>query len=203
MRKELENKINNIASKYKVMDWQQVLKYEGNYIGSKTYVITYPDGSKRLIDRITKNKGDGDAVIIVPITEEDKFVMIVESRPNALAEVAIEFPAGMVDAGEAPIDAAKRELLEETGYTCEKIQEIENHHQDQGCSRAVIRIYLATGCKRVQKIKTDGEERLEYLEMSYDEVLDLLNNSDVKRIGINDSGSKLAFMTYSLKYKNK
>jgi len=203
VKKELENKINKISEKYKIKNWQQVLKYEGGYIGKKTYIITYLDGSMRMIDRITKNNHDGDAVIIVPITEDNKFVMVVESRPNALAEVAVEFPAGMVDEGEEPLQVAKRELLEETGYTCDDICEIENHHQDQGCSRAVIRIYLATGCRKTKDIKTDGEERLESLEMSYEEVLDMVKNSTVEKIGINDSGSKLAFMVYNLKYKNK
>jgi len=201
MSEETKGRIDEIASKYEIVSWELVSSYEEGYIGKKSYIVTYADGTKRKVDQITKNKGNGDAVIIVPVTVDNKFVMIVESRPNALANVAVEFPAGMVDGEENPEDAARRELLEETGYSCENIIEMENHHQDQGCSQAIIRVYLATGCKKIQDLHTDEDERLDYLEMSYDEVLELLEQSDVKKVGINDSGSKIAFLTYALRYK--
>ena len=107
----------------------------------------------------------------------------------------------MVDPGEEPIVAAKRELLEETGYSCKDIIEIENHFQDQGCSNAIIRIYLATGCKKTTDQRLDDTESIKYVEMTYDEIYDLVMNADVNKIGLNDSGSKVAFLTYTMKYK--
>jgi ADP-ribose pyrophosphatase len=180
-----------------------ISQYRDGYIGKDVYRVTLNNGVTKKMDRITKAGGSGDAVIIIPVTEDDRYVMIIESRPNIKNGVAVEFPAGMVDPGEEPIDAARRELLEETGYRCENIIEIENHFQDQGCSNAIIRIYLATGCKKIKEQRLDDTESISFVEMTYDEIKDLIMNADTNKIGINDSGSKVAFLTYTMKYKQK
>lgn len=183
----------------RVVGRELISSYQQGYIGKKTYKVTLGDGKEVIVDQITKNKRSGDAVVIVPITVDDKFVMVVESRPNTIPGVAIEFPAGMVDEGEDPVVAAKRELLEETGYECEDIYLLEEHYQDQGCSEAVIRMYVATGCRKVTEQKLDSDENLDFVEMEYDEILNLITNSKVDEFGINDASSKLAFWTYTMK----
>lgn len=198
-----EELLEKSKKEYGIKSMELVSSYRDGYIGKNVYNVTLNNGLNKKMERITKAGGNGDAVIIIPVTNDNKFVMIIESRPNVNNGVAIEFPAGMVDAGEDPLVAAKRELLEETGYSCEKIVEIENHFQDQGCSSAVIRIFLATGCHKTNKQRLDDTESINYTEMTYEEVKDLVMSADTDKIGINDSGSKLAFMVYTLKYKQK
>ena len=198
-----KEKLEQCKNAYSVKSMELISQYRDGYIGKDVYRVELNNGLTKNMDRITKAGGNGDAVIIVPVTEDDRYVMIIESRPNIKNGVAIEFPAGMVDPGEEPIEAAKRELLEETGYSCEKIIEMENHFQDQGCSNAIIRIYLATGCKKIKEQRLDDTESISFVEMTYDEIYDLIMNADTEKIGINDSGSKVAFLTYTMKYKQK
>ncbi len=182
--------------KLKPIKYELISSYEEGYIGKKVYNVYYADGMVKRCEQITKNKRNGDAVVIIPITDDNKYVMIVEARPNTKNAVAIEFPAGMVDEDENPVLAAKRELLEETGYDVLDIEEIEWHYQDQGCGKAIIRTYLATGCKRVRKQDLDSEEKIEVIEMTYEEILELIKKNE-----LNDANSKIAFMTHSLKMK--
>ena len=188
--------INEVVRKLKPIKYEFVSSYEEGYLGKKIYNVYYSDGTIKKCEQITKNGNNGDAVVIIPLTDDNKFVMIVEARPNIPGGVAVEFPAGMVDEGENPLGAAKRELLEETGYSVEDIKELEWHYQDQGWSKAVIRTYVATGCKRVGKQDLDIEEKIEPIEMTYEEILELIKNDE-----LNDANSKIAFMNYSLKMK--
>lgn len=192
-------KIRAMISSLQVVKKELISSYEEGYIGKKVYRVTLQDGSSRKVEQITKNKDNGDAVVIIPITTDGNFVMIVESRPNTQTTVALEFPAGMVDEGEEPTVAAKRELLEETGYEADAIYELEWHYQDQGCSKATIRTYIAEGCRKIQEKQLSGGERLEYVEMTYDEILSTLKNEVPLNAEINDANTKIAFMNYILK----
>lgn len=187
----------------KVVGKELISSYQQGYIGKTTSKVTLGNGTEVIVDTITKNKRAGDAAVIVPITEDEKFVMVVQSRPNTRPGVVIEFPAGMVDEGEDPIVSARRELLEETGYECDDIYLLEEHYQDQGCSEAVIRMYVATGCRKVAEQKLDTDENLDFIELGYDEILNLIKNSNVNEVGINDASSKLAFWTYTMKKGDK
>lgn len=189
-------KLFNSLDILKVKESKLISSYEEGYIGKKVFKVTLNDGSTRMCEQITKNKRNGDAVVIIPITESGNFVMIVESRPNTRETVAIEFPAGMVDENEEYIESARRELLEETGYQASNIYELEWHYQDQGCSKAIIKTFVAQDCIKVQDKKLSDGERLEYVEMSYDDILGLL-----KKDALNDANTKIALMNYTLKKK--
>ena len=199
MNKSYMERINDDYERMKKID-SQVIKEEGSgYITKKTIEFTLGDNSKMVVDQIRKSKGNGDAAVIIPITVENNYVMVVQARPNTGVGVCVEFPAGMVDPGEEGLVAAKRELMEETGYDCEDIYELESHYQDQGCSAAVIKTFVATGCKKVADLSLDTDEKLDFIELSHDVVLDMVLSNDVNKVGINDAGSRLAFLTYIVK----
>ena len=82
------------------------------------------DGVERKWDMVTrttkKSWKDADAVIIIPLLHyKDRntvdTLLVHQFRPPVRQET-VEFPAGLIDAGESPLDAALRELKEETGY---------------------------------------------------------------------------------------
>lgn len=192
-----KNSIKSLVSKLKIKEVKLLSSYKKWYIGKNVFEVTLNDGSKKHVEQILKNGRNGDAVVIIPITEEGKFIMIVQSRPNTKEEVLVEFPAGMIDEGEDSLASAKRELLEETGYISDDFKEIEWHYQDQGCSQAIIRIYVAEGCHKVQEQRLDGGERLKPIEMTYSEILKLIQEGNL----VNDASTKLGFMNYTMKKK--
>jgi ADP-ribose pyrophosphatase len=112
--------------------------------------------------------------------------------------IAVEFPAGMVDPGEEFVNAAKRELEEETGYVSNDLREIEWHYQDQGCSNAIIKVFVAKNCEKKSQQSLDPDEALEPLEVSLDDLMDLYDS----RLII-DASSRLALLTYLRDIKNK
>lgn len=185
--------INELKNKYKVIK-EELIETTKNYIGKKTYKFTLKDGTVKICDQITKRDRNGDAVIIVPILEDNSVCMIIEERPLTKEEVILEFPAGMVDEGELPVDAALRELKEETGLIPETIEEIEWHYQDQGCSKAIIRTYLATNCKFYEK-ELEETEKIENVILTKEKLKKELKEGT----NIVDSGTKLAAYTYLFK----
>jgi len=187
----MKEKIIELANKVRVVDYKLISSYYEGYIGKEVYDVTLADGTVKRTERILKNRSDGDAVVIIPITKEGKYIIEVQSRPNMIDTegVAVEFPAGMVDNGEEFIDAAKRELLEETGYVSENIKELEWHYQDQGCSNAIIKTFIATGCWKREGQHLDADEVLSTIEVTLDELTELFDT----RV-INDASSKLAVL---------
>ncbi len=80
-----------------------------------------PEGEERLFLSLEAS----DWVIVVPVLRDeakgDSFVMVRQWRHGA-GEMSLEFPGGVMNPGEAPDDAARRELLEETGYAAGSLE---------------------------------------------------------------------------------
>ena len=161
---------------FKTVDKELIHSYQEGYIGKNVYKVTLVDGTSRIVEEITKRGVPGDAAVIIPITIDGNVVMVVQSRPNTKETVSIELPAGMVDPGEDFKTTAVREMLEETGYEALNVYELEWHYQDQGCSGAIIKTFVAEGCKKKQEVKLDESERLTYVEMTFDDKITLTHS---------------------------
>ena len=181
---------------FKTVDKELISSYQDGYIGKKVYRVTLADGSSRRVEEITKRGVPGDAAVIIPITTLGNIVMVVQSRPNTKETVSVELPAGMVDPGEDYQTTAVREMLEETGYEAENVYELEWHYQDQGCSGAIIKTFVAEGCKKKQDVRLDDGERLTYVEMSFEDILEMIKNRE-----ISDANTKIAMLEYTLNKK--
>ena len=185
--------LEELKQKYRVRDRKLISSYTEGYIGKNVYEVTLNDGTIKRSEQILKNKRNGDAVVIIPVTEQNRFVVIIESRPNMNEEVSVGFPAGMVDPEETFEQAALRELEEETGYTADRLIELEWHYQDQGCSKAVIKTFVAVDCKKVKEQHLDAGERITSMEVTEPE-LDELQKEEFK-----GANTKIAYLTYKLK----
>ncbi|MGC2520841.1 MAG: NUDIX hydrolase [Burkholderiales bacterium] len=99
------------------------------------------------------------AVAVIALTDSGELVMERQYR-HALRREMIELPAGKIDPGEAPLETAKRELREETGYAAANWRHVATIHLAIGYSDERIEIYLARGLRH-EGAKLDDEEFLE------------------------------------------
>lgn len=87
----------------------------------------------------------GGAVAIVPVQENGNVVMVRQYR-IAVDEELLEIPAGLMDPGEDdPLETAKRELREETGYTADEWVKLTEFYPTAGFCNEYIHIFLAKG----------------------------------------------------------
>ena len=123
------------------------------------------------------------AVCLIPILPDGKICLIRQFRYGP-GEEFIEIPAGKLDAGEAPLDCAYRELEEETGYRTNKLTLLTNIHPAIGFSNEKMWMYLAEELE-LSKKKLDEDEFLELLPTPLNKALEWVFSgkiTDVKTI---------------------
>ncbi|GFI24283.1 ADP-ribose pyrophosphatase [Lachnospiraceae bacterium] len=127
------------------------LQCEGTIINYYKDTVVLPDGKTELYDFI----GHNGAAAAVGVLEDGKLVMVRQYR-NALDRFTLEIPAGGLNPNEATIDAAARELEEETGYQCRKIEKLLTIRTTVAFCNEKIDIYLATNLqKTIQHLDED------------------------------------------------
>jgi len=141
---------------------------------SGKFLSLVKEGRWEYADRI----GTTGAAIIVAVTNEER-VLLVEQYRIPVHTRTIEMPAGMVGdepgiAGEGFTDAAKRELLEETGYAAEHMETLTTGPSSAGLASEVVTLYLASGLTRVNAGGGVGHEEIVVHEVPVSEVHDWL-----------------------------
>ena len=128
------------------------LVYDGSFLKVQSDRVTLPDG------KVTKREyiRHPGAVVILPLLD-DGTVLLERQFRYPLDRVFIEFPAGKIDAGEDPLACAKRELLEETGYTATDWQFVCTIHNAIAYADEHLDLYFARGLVAGESQLDDGE----------------------------------------------
>ena len=149
--------------------------FSGKVIDMYVEDVLLPNGetSKR---EIVKHPG---AVAVIAITEENKMVLVRQYR-KALERVLVEIPAGKLEKGEAPLETAKRELEEETGYVCETMEPLHSFYTSPGFADELVHIFLAKGLtKKSEKQMLDDDEFVDVLEVTLEEALNMVKEKQI------------------------
>ena len=153
--------------------------YAGVFLEVHRDVVRLPDGAQAVRDYV-RHPG---AVAIVALTGEGAVVLERQYR-YPLRRDFVEIPAGKLEADEAHLETAKRELLEETGYAAADWTRLGLIHNAIGYSDEGIELWLATGLEK-RAAKLDDGEFLEVFTLPFDEALAMAADgriSDVKTI---------------------
>lgn len=115
--------------------------WEGSFL--RTVLLTYRDheGKLRNWEAVERVNCSG-ITVIVPVTVDREFLLIRQFRP-VMGRYVLEFPAGLNNPGEAPETAGQRELIEETGYTSDRLIYLTEGPVSSGMSTELLCVYLA------------------------------------------------------------
>jgi len=124
-----------------------------------------------------------DIVLIVAVTKDRRLPLVYQYKHGA-GKLLVEVPAGYITRNEAPLAAAKRELLEETGFTSKKWTKLgffySNPTKEKGNG---IYIYLAKEARQTKEPKTDEMEDIKIQIVKTDEALRMIKNNKIKVAG--------------------
>lgn len=128
------------------------LLFQGNFLRAQRDTVRLPDGHTATREYVIHP----GAVVVVPLLDDGRIVLERQFR-YPIGRVMIEFPAGKLDAGEAPLVCGQRELMEETGYVAREWAYAGVMHLAVAYSTEVIHLYFARGLSLGERQLDHGE----------------------------------------------
>lgn len=121
-----------------------------------------PNGKEEVFTTIGKHTQNA---AIIALTRDRKVVIAKQFRPGP-EKVLYELPGGMVDPGETPLEAAKRELREETGYECQDEPVFLGTACRDAYKNEIDNYFLALDCIKVAEQRLESTEFIEVVEIA-------------------------------------
>ena len=125
------------------------------------YVLEYPDW-----------------IVVIVHTKNDKYLIEKQYR-HGIDRECFELCAGVVEPNEDPLEAAKRELLEETGYTANSWTALSNSAPNASAMTNLCHCFVAEDAKKTSESNCDLSEDIEICEVSESELIQLLKEGKI------------------------
>lgn len=173
--------------------YESELVFDGKVVHLYKDIVELPDGSHSLREYV-KHLG---AVCVIPITDEGEVILERQYR-YAVGRVLVEIPAGKLDyAGEDFLEAAKRELREETGAVAGKMIDMGDYFGSPAIMGEHIRMFMAKDLT-FGETELDEGEFLEVFRVPLKEAVDM-----VLRGEITDGKTQVAILRAAMMSEDK
>lgn len=165
------------------------IKYNGPRFNVVQKVYEREDKVKYIRDCVEP----GDAVVILPINENNEIVFVKQYR-EVVGKILLELPAGIIDKGETSEQAAIRELEEETGIKTNNIEFLVDFYASCGYTNEKVYIYVARDFEKGMQHFDDTEEILSLEKINIEDCVKNALDNKFEAAQVN-----IAILTYYLK----
>ena len=155
------------------MSNEQRVLFTGRRFSVVEETVRRPDGSEATCQYV-RHPG---SVAVLPIVDDEQIVLI-QNRRLTVGETLVEVPAGTREPGEPPIETARRELAEETGYRAERLEELVSYYSSPGVLSEKIHIFVATGLTAGDHAREPNEE-IENLVVTWTQALTMIEQGEI------------------------
>jgi len=155
--------------------------------------VRLPDGTETDYHYVDESP----AVVVLPLTPDGDLVVIEEWR-QAVDRVNRGLPAGSMEGDETVLDAARRELREETGYEADRVEPLLTTEPSNGIANSVHHHIVAYGCEPTAEQELDDNESIRVEVADYDDFLDSVVSDE-----LHDGRSALTLLQYELTRKTE
>lgn len=153
--------------------------YTGRVISLDVDTVRFPDGSTGELEMV-RHPG---ASAVVPFLSDpagaDPQLLLIKQYRYAAEGVMYEVPAGRLDAGEAPLACAHRELLEETGCRAERMEHLFTMYTTPGFTDEKIHLFMAVGLT-MGEAQREADEFIELVKVPLSEALAMIERGTIQ-----------------------
>jgi len=148
------------------------------YRGRRCLLVRRADYSRAGHDKTREVFLHPGSVVLLPFLDDGRVVLIRNERVSVRRPL-IELAAGTMTVGEPPIECARRELIEETGYEASRLEPLTEFFVGPGMTNERMHAYVARGLRHVGQ-KLEDDERIDVLIHTLDECLAMVKDGRIE-----------------------